>query len=159
MTPTKKELTVLYDVLFARGVELLMKKYKNPCNLGAASCSHPEYNYCCSGGTCHLTTSKGCRAKCLGCKLWLCKWLKRKLPELEEELEVLRQIARFFYIGYVTNTKEATIKSATETHKKHPIEKNWLSDAARRLLSKLSDRDTCLSNLSRRVNELPRSQW
>jgi len=154
---TKKELTVLYDALYDYGVWLFMVKYKNPCTLGIGTCPHPEYNYCC--GTCKYISSKGCRSKCLGCKLWLCRHFKTEMPELEKDLNVARDVAAFFVIAYVQGTKKGIINSAVKRHRNHPKDRNHLNDKAIELLSELSNRDVRLQRLSRRVNELPRSRW
>ena len=155
---TKKELNVLYDALYAYGVELFMVEYNNPCTLGSGTCPHPERNYCC-GTSCSKVGKNGCKVKCLGCKLWLCDHLREKLPDLNAKLHVARNLASFFWIGYVQNTKKDTIHTAFWQHKRSPRKGSYLNDATEQLLSELSSRDMRLSRMSRRVNELPRSQW
>ena len=158
MKITKKELSILYDALYDYGVELFMVEYNNPCTLGSGTCPHPEYDYCC-GTSCSRVGKNGCKVKCLGCKLWLCHHLKEKLPDLNAKLSVARTLASFFWIGYVQNPKKDTIHTAFWQHKRSPRKGCYLDDTTKQLLSDLSDRDVRLSRVSRRVNELPRSQW
>ena len=159
MKITKKELSILYDALYDYGVRLFMVEYNNPCTLGTGSCPHPERNYCC--GRCSKVGKSGCKVKCLGCKLFLCGHLRPKLPDLNDKLSVARTLAGFFWIGYVQCTKKQMIENALKLHKKGSRKGSYLNEATEELLSDLSDATGCmhLSNLSRRINELPRSQW
>ena len=154
---TRKELSILYDALYAYGVKLFMVEYNNPCTLGKGSCPCPELDYCC--GTCPKVGKNGCKVKCLGCKLFLCGHLRDKLPELNAKLSVARALAGFFWIGYVQAGKGYVTSTTYWMHKRSPRKGCYLNDDAKQLLSELSDRDVRLSRVSRRVNELPRSQW
>jgi hypothetical protein len=72
----------------------LFDKY-NPCDFNKhGRCIHCRELYqksCC--GDCQHLGKNGCTIKNLPCKLFLCKYMADKYPELENELKKLRVIA------------------------------------------------------------------
>lgn len=101
----------LYDELYEKGQKIIEKH--NPCGLkidstGKASCissrgeveDKGQYIYrvpddgdlCCGG--CRYLTKKGCKAKCLCCKLYLCSNFPEKHPAKVELLELRKMVYR-----------------------------------------------------------------
>ncbi len=66
-----------YDDLCEQVTDLL--KTHNPCDIQGNTCERGrmlgESSYCC--GRCKHLTKKGCRAKSLSCKLWVCRFAYR----------------------------------------------------------------------------------
>jgi hypothetical protein len=96
-TDAKKK---LYDILFAIGQQIM--NHHDPCAWKDRTCRRMKVvkgdKGCCDG--CEHLTKKGCSAKSLACKLWLCNSQAAILRECETELKILRQVADYCGIPY-----------------------------------------------------------
>jgi len=142
---TKADLSKLYDTLFQAGVEVFSsfnicnhtptgKTYRMSClnrmtnrkvvnTISCSSCKQYKdgTGYCCCGGCAYLL-QKGCRIKCLWCKLWLCyRWdegLKKKdVRQITKRIRYLRGIAEEHDLLHYRSPKWYAIKRGWETCK------------------------------------------
>jgi len=135
---TLKEAVALYDELYKKGQEII-KEY-NPCKIkvidGKVTCVAsrqefkrsfdqrklwfyaPRNEELCCGGCRHLTR-KGCRAKSLSCKLWLCSGFNYIKHPAKKELDKLSNIAyrHIEFMFEIRCSKKESIEYARRTLK------------------------------------------
>lgn len=91
-----KKLSAKYDRLYEEADKLF--KRHNPCQFEEGRCASNRIyagwergkGGCC--GRCRHVGPKGCRVKALGCKVFICSWIKEKGPtEFNAKISKLRE--------------------------------------------------------------------
>ena len=99
----KRQFLNLYDAIYIIADRLI--KQTNPCQHDKNGICHEDRLFnngikrgCCGG--CKYLTSKGCRVKCLECKVWLCESMTEQYPILVSKLQKLTNIIDKYELGY-----------------------------------------------------------
>ncbi len=105
---TKEYIRIYYK--YYNEADKIISKYGDICKIQNNMCiAHREklYKFSSSSTTCchnceskSLNTKTGCTIKSLGCKLWLCYYIKDTYPMLAKELQKLKSNLNFEPVPY-----------------------------------------------------------
>ncbi len=106
----------LYDALFKDGQEALAD---GPCQIkrgkdGVITCLYgrgsTNSTWCCE--SCEHLTRDGCSVQALGCKVWACRTLVEKRPDVVHKLNLIRERAWEMGVpAYVRASKEQNFRT------------------------------------------------
>ncbi len=107
----KKQLSKLYDDLYNLANTLI--EIHNPCEVSSKGCL--DGHFCCTN--CRHLGKKGCLAKSLTCKLWLCYSSSRKYPEVNRQLNHIHSIAEKYGFIVFRGSKKESMENAIRNMK------------------------------------------